>query len=376
MDSAHAIKIAARSDRRNVPAQALKSGMAQQKKRADAVRPARCDIVLLVDAEAVDLRKSGLYVPDRSSVEAYLLAELRSQGLQVTALPFVAGVEATIATLRALKPRLVFNLTECVDGDRSQDAAIAGLLDLLKIPYTGSGPGGLRLARDKALSKHIAADLGVAVPRYFVIPPKGPIRNPRVPYPLIVKPQFGDGSDEVRVNSLVKNERELVQRVRVLRRRVDAPLICEEFIEGRDLYVALLGNKPDVMPAVELVIGRRGQGAPTFASYKLKNDGAYRNRWRVRWRVAKLSLNLRRDVENASRAIFHALEQRDYGRIDYRLTPDGRLVFLEANANPDLHPHAMGNNQCFAGVVWGDALRRIVNEALSRARSKKINKNK
>jgi len=376
VDSAHAIKIAARSDRRNVPAQALKSGMAQQKKRADAVRPARCDIVLLVDAEAVDLRKSGLYVPDRSSVEAYLLAELRSQGLQVTALPFVAGVEATIATLRALKPRLVFNLTECVDGDRSQDAAIAGLLDLLKIPYTGSGPGGLRLARDKALSKHIAADLGVAVPRYFVIPPKGPIRNPRVPYPLIVKPQFGDGSDEVRVNSLVKNERELVQRVRVLRRRVDAPLICEEFIEGRDLYVALLGNKPDVMPAVELVIGRRGQGAPTFASYKLKNDGAYRNRWRVRWRVAKLSLNLRRDVENASRAIFHALEQRDYGRIDYRLTPDGRLVFLEANANPDLHPHAMGNNQCFAGVVWGDALRRIVNEALSRARSKKINKNK
>ena len=376
MDSAHAIKIAARSDRRNVPAQALKSGMAQQKKRADAVRPARCDIVLLVDAEAVDLRKSGLYVPDRSSVEAYLLAELRSQGLQVTALPFVAGVEATIARLRALKPRLVFNLTECVDGDRSQDAAIAGLLDLLKIPYTGSGPGGLRLARDKALSKHIAADLGVAVPRYFVIPPKGPIRNPRVPYPLIVKPQFGDGSDEVRVNSLVKNERELVQRVRVLRRRVDAPLICEEFIEGRDLYVALLGNKPDVMPAVELVIGRRGQGAPTFASYKLKNDGAYRNRWRVRWRVAKLSLNLRRDVENASRAIFHALEQRDYGRIDYRLTPDGRLVFLEANANPDLHPHAMGNNQCFAGVVWGDALRRIVNEALSRARSKKINKNK
>ena len=376
MDSAHAIKIAARSDRRNVPAQALKSGMAQQKKRADAVRPARCDIVLLVDAEAVDLRKSGLYVPDRSSVEAYLLAELRSQGLQVTALPFVAGVEATIATLRALKPRLVFNLTECVDGDRSQDAAIAGLLDLLKIPYTGSGPGGLRLARDKALSKHIAADLGVAVPRYFVIPPKGPIRHPRVPYPLIVKPQFGDGSDEVRVNSLVKNERELVQRVRVLRRRVDAPLICEEFIEGRDLYVALLGNKPDVMPAVELVIGRRGQGAPTFASYKLKNDGAYRNRWRVRWRVAKLSLNLRRDVENASRAIFHALEQRDYGRIDYRLTPDGRLVFLEANANPDLHPHAMGNNQCFAGVVWGDALRRIVNEALSRARSKKINKNK
>lgn len=327
----------------------------------------RCDIALLVDAEAGERRRHGLFVPERSSVEAYLLRELQTQGFSAVMLPFEAGVDATIAALRALKPRLVFNLTECVDGDRSQDAAIAGLLDLLKIPYTGSGPGGLRLARDKALSKHIVADLGVAVPRYFVIPPTGPIRNPRVPYPLIVKPQFGDGSDEVRVNSLVKNERELVQRVRVLRRRVRTPLICEEFIEGRDLYVALLGKRPEVMPAVELVIGRCGRGAPAFASYRLKNDGAYRTRWRVRWRVADLSPSLRRDVERASRAIFHALEQRDYGRIDYRLTPDGRIVFLEANANPDLHPHAMGNNLCFAGLPYGKAVDRII--AAARARS-------
>jgi D-alanine-D-alanine ligase len=131
-----------------------------------------------------------------------------------------------------------------------------------------------------------------------------------------------------------------------------------------------------VMPAVELVIGRRGRGAPTFASYKLKNDGAYRSRWRVRWRVAKLSSNLRRDVETASRAIFHALKLRDYGRIDYRLTPDGRIVFLEANANPDLHPHAMGNHLCFAGVEYGAALKRIIAAAQARAMRKNINKNK
>ena len=343
---------------------------------AAAARRTSCDVALLADAEAVDRRRHGGFVPERSSVEAYLLKELRSQKLHAVMLPFEAGVEATIAALRALKPRLVFNLTECVDGDRSQDAAIAGLLDLLKIPYTGTGLSGLRLARDKALSKHIVADLGVGVPRHFVIPPKGPIRNPRVPYPLIVKPQFGDGSDEVRGNSLVKNERELAQRVRVLRKRVAAPLICEEFIEGRDLYVALLGNEPEVMPAVELVIGRRGRGAPTFASYKLKNDGAYRSRWRVRWRVAKMSRNLQRDVETASQAIFHALKLRDYGRIDYRLTPDGRIVFLEANANPDLHPHAMGNHLCFAGVEYGAALKRIIAAAQARVIRKNINKNK
>lgn len=356
--------------------------MAKQNKTttAAAARRTPCDVALLVDAEAVDRRRHGGFVPERSSVEAYLLKELRSQKLHAVMLPFEAGVDATIAALRALKPRLVFNLTECVDGDRSQDAAIAGLLDLLKIPYTGSGPAGLRLARDKALSKHIVADLGIAVPRYFVIPHRGPIRNPRVPYPLIVKPQHGDGSDEVRGNSLVRNERELRERVRVLRRRINAPLICEEFIEGRDLYVALLAGRgrsaraQEVMPAVELVIGRRGPGAPGFASYRLKNDGAYRTRWRVRWRVAKLSAGLRRDVETASRAIFQALAQRDYGRIDYRLTPDGRLVFLEANANPDLHPHAMGNNLCFAGLSYRESVRRIM--AAAQARDKKTNKNK
>lgn len=352
------------------PAAGYNFGMAQPK-----IDDRRCDIALLVDAEAGERRTSGRFVPERSSVEAYLLETLRAQRLNVIVVPFDAAVEPVIAELRALKPRLVFNLTECVDGDRRQDAAIAGLLDLLQIPYTGTGLSGLRLARDKALSKHIVADLGVGVPRHFVIPPRGAIRNPRVPYPLIVKPQFGDGSDEVRGNSLVKNERELVQRVRMLRKRVAAPLICEEFIEGCDLYVALLGTAPEVMPAVELVIGRKGRGAPEFASYKLKNDGAYRTRWRVRWRVAKLSRNLQRDVEIASRAIFHALKLRDYGRVDYRLTPDGRLVFLEANANPDLHPHAMGNNVCFAGVTYGDALKRIIGAAQLRARRKNTNKN-
>lgn len=340
-------------------------------KSGNARRDTHCDIALLVDAEAGERKPSGHFVPERSSAEAYVLEALRAQRVKVVVVPFDAAVEPTITELRTLKPQLVFNLTECVDGDRSQDAAIAGLLDLLEMAYTGTGLSGLRLARDKALSKHIVSDLGVGVPRHFIIPPRGPIRNPRVPYPLIVKPQFGDGSDEVRVNSLVKNERELTRRVRILRKRVAAPLICEEFIEGRDLYVALLGNVPEVMPGVELVIGRKGRGAPEFASYKLKNDGAYRSRWRVRWRVAKLSRNLVRDVETASRSIFHALKLRDYGRIDFRLSPDGRLVFLEANANPDLHPHAMGNNVCFAGVSYADALRRIVHAARLRAGIKK-----
>lgn len=334
----------------------------------------KCAIALLVDEETGRRLQSGRFAPDRGSMEAHILECLQANYGNVAVVPFSPGVTGTIAELRALDPGIVFNATEWVDGDRSQDAAITGLLDMLKFNYTGTGPAGMLLARDKALSKSIAAGLGIAVPRHVVLKPGARVKTGGAAFPLIVKPQFGDGSDEIRRNSVVKNERQLRERVRILRRRSTAPLLCEEFIPGRDLYVALLGNRPQVMPAVELVIGRNGASAPQFATYQLKNDGAYRTRWRIRWRPAKLNGETERKINAACRRLFHALGLRDYGRIDFRLTPDDRLVFIEANPNPDLHPHAMGNSLCFAGVRHADLICAIVEAA--RQRNKKTNKNK
>ena len=326
----------------------------------------RCEVALLVDEETGTRLQSGRFAPDRGSMEAHILKCLQAQHKTVVVVPFNPGVTETIAALRALKPGLVFNATEWVDGDRSLDAAITGLLEILKLNYTGTGPAGLQLARDKALSKTIAANLGVEVPRHFVLQAGDRVRSDGFAFPLIVKPQFGDGSDEIRRNSVVANERQLRERVRIMRARSKAPLVCEEFIPGRDLYVALLGNRPQVMPAVELVIGKKGASAPQFATYRLKNDGAYRTRWRIRWRKAQLDSETQRKINDASRRMFHALSLRDYGRIDFRLTPDNRLVFIEANPNPDLHPHAMGRDLCFAGVRHPDLIRRIVAAARSR----------
>lgn len=326
----------------------------------------RRGIVLLVDEETGARRRAGYFAPDRYSAEAYVLDALRARYRRVEVVPFHPDVTATAAELRRLDPALVFNLTEWVDGDRALDAAIAGLLDLMRLRYTGTGPDGMRIARDKALSKALVAGLGVAVPRHFVVGGKGGIRNPGVPYPLIVKPQFGDASEEIRANSVVRSEAALVKRVKAMRRRVDGPLICEEFVPGDDLYVALLGNRPDVMPPVRLTVGRKAAAAPQTATWRLKNDGAYREKWRVRWRRTKLEDGLMRKVVTASRVIFHALKLRDYARLDFRLSQEGRIVFLEANPNPDLHPHAMGINLCFAGVDHRDAVRRIVEAARRR----------
>jgi D-alanine-D-alanine ligase len=143
--------------------------------------------------------------------------------------------------------------------------------------------------------------------------------------------------------------------------------MCEQFVEGRDLFVALLGNEPRVMPPLELVIGRRGQGAPLFATGRIKNDSGYRSRWRVRYRIAKLPREVDARLVDASRRIFRALKLRDYARIDYRLTPDNELVFLEANPNPDLTRHTFGRDRCFAGVAYAELISSIVEAALARS---------
>lgn len=328
---------------------------------------ARCDIVLLVDEEVGEPSGSGRFVLERGTMEAHVLESLQEQQRKICVVPFNPELTPTIEALRALKPRLVFNLTEWVGGNRRLDAAIVGVLEMMKLRYTGAGPAAMQLARDKALAKSIVAEAGIAVAPHTLVNGRLPVSG-RLTFPLIVKPQFGDGSDEIGNGALVRSERELARRVDAIRRRTREPLICEAFIPGRDLFVALLGNEPQVMPPLELVIGRQGPGAPRFATFRVKNDAPYRTRWRVRYRQPQLPAGTMQEIGNASRRIFRALGLRDYARIDYRLTPDNKLVFLEANPNPDLARHTFGRDRCFAGVAYSTLISSIVEAALSRPR--------
>ncbi|MFN7087073.1 MAG: hypothetical protein ACK4N4_10685 [Burkholderiales bacterium] len=327
----------------------------------------RCEVALLVDAETGTRAPSGRFVLERGGMEAHVYRCLWQSYHDVAVVPFDPEVTATLAQLRALKPRIVFNITEWVDGDRRLDAAITGLLDIMKLCYTGSGSAGLQIARDKALSKKIVAELGVAVPRHFVLESEARIRNRGLPFPLIVKPQFGDGSDGIGRSSVVKTERGLQRRVRAVRARMREPLLCEEFIEGRDLFVGLLGNEPRVLAPLELVVGRAGSAAPRLATYRVKHDKRYQRKWNIRFQRARLGRKVIEEINDASRRIFHALKLRDYARIDYRLTPDNRLIFIEANPNPDLSPHTFGRDQCFAGVKYPQLIRAIVEAARNRS---------
>jgi D-alanine-D-alanine ligase len=332
-------------------------------------RPPRCDVALLVDEETGEHGPSGRFVPESDDVEEKVLRALRKRYRRVEVVPFLPSVSATVERLRKLKPRIVFNLTEWIDGDRKLDAAIAGMLEMLKLRYTGTGPDGLRLARDKALSKSVASDQGVLVPECFVVNGARRVDSNGLDYPLIVKPQFGDGSEGITKASVVYSARKLRARVQAVRARTREPAICEEFVPGRDLYVGLLGNEPRVLPPVELMVRSRHRNAPQLATYRVKNDARYRRRWRVHYRRARLAPRTRRALVDASRRIFHALKLRDYARLDFRMTPDGRLYFIEANPNPDLDPHALNRSGCFSGVPYGRLLQTIVESARRRRKA-------
>jgi D-alanine-D-alanine ligase len=318
-------------------------------------KPSRCDVALLVDEETGEYGRGGRFIPEDDDVEEKVLRALRRSYRRVEVVPFTRDRAATARWLRRLNPRIVFNLTEWLDGDRRQDAAIAKFLDALGLRYTGPGPEGLRRARDKALSKRLAAKQGVPVPG-----------RAGAGHSVIVKPRFGDASEGISNRSVVRGATAVRARVRALRRRLAQPVLCEEFIPGRDLYVGLLGNGPRVLPPVELVVRSRHRDAPRLATWRLKNDPRYRAKWKAHYRLARLDAPTMRKLADASRRIFRALKLRDYARLDFRLADDGRFYFIEANPNPDLDPYALNRNGCFAGVPYARLLRTVVESARRR----------
>jgi len=319
----------------------------------------RCDVVLLVDEETGEYSRDGRFIPEDDDVEEKVLRALRRRYRRVEVVPFTRDREATARWLRRLNPRIVFNLTEWLDGDRRQDAAIAKFLDRLGLRYTGPGPEGLRRARDKALSKRLAAGRGVPVPKAGGAGAGGL---------SIVKPRYGDASEGISNRSVARGAAARA-RAMALRKRLGQPVLCEEFIPGRDLYVGLLGNGPRMLPPVELVVRSRHRDAPQFATYRVKNDPRYRAKWGMHYRLARLDAPTLRRLAQASRRVFHALKLRDYARLDFRLGDDGRFYFIEANPNPDLDPHALNRTGCFAGVPYDHLLETIVESARRRKRN-------
>jgi D-alanine-D-alanine ligase len=279
------------------------------------------------------------------------------------------GAEKTLVALARLDADLVFNLTESYAGDDTKDMNIAAYLELLDCRYTGAGPHALYLAQDKALAKKIFAFHGIKTP-YFATSYRGKLDHSHdISFPLIVKPTSEDGSIGIDNGSVVGSVKELMERIHYIQQEFDSPALIEEYIEGREIYAAIIGNEnPEVLPMVELDLSKLPKGTPKIAGKEVKWD-----KETEAYKVTKsapaedLEESTIKRLSDTALSVYQALKLRDYGRVDMRLTKKGEVFVIEANPNPWLAStaeFAMAAKK--ADRSYTDLIREIVD--LARAR--------
>ena len=328
-------------------------------------------IVVLVDWEACRARPGGRFETLKGSEQDFIASGLQGNNREIVVLPFGEDVPTSIARLVNARPKVVFNLTASLGMDRKKAPIIATLLDLLGIPYTGSNAAGLTLCLDKAVSKLLVKNAGMETPNFITLERNGATPPANLRFPLIVKPRFGESSEFLSNRSVVRSQEKLAARVNQIFRRSDVSLICEEFIEGRDIAVCVLGNeKLLVLPPRECCRNNLTPHAPQFETHRVKHDSKYQARWGMSYSPARLSDKEMKDAVSISKRIYRLLGMRDYARFDFRLTPDGTFKFLEANSHPDLSPAPHGSfglMSAHAGIEYSTLLTRIVRMALKRS---------
>ena len=300
---------------------------------------------------------------------------LRTNGHEVHLIGLHGNLDYLLSELDAAKPDLAFNCAETFDGHAHLDYVVASVLEAKGVNYVGSPPTGLIVSRNKAMAKEILAYHGVRVTGFIVCPPgTTPTRPEHLGFPLIVKPAATDASEGIAQASVVFDDEALAARARFIHEQFDDTVIAESFVEGRELYVSLLGNGDhiDVLPLTELVFDKE-KNAPEerIATKSAKWDIAYRERRGIRNQFARpISAQAREELERTCRTAFRALALRDYARCDVRLDAEDRVWLLEANANPFIaEGHDFAEAAHKAGLDYPALMQRLTD--LAQARTKR-----
>ena len=265
---------------------------------------------------------------------------------------------------------LIFNLTESYAGDDTKEMHVAAFLDILDIPFTGAGPHAVILAQDKSIAKKMFAFYGIKSP-YFATAWRGTIDHAHdIAFPLIVKPTSEDGSIGIGADAVVNSVKELMERISYIQSEFDSPALIEEYIEGREIYAAILGSyeSAHALPLVELDLSKLPKGVPRIASQDVKFD-----KDTEAYKLTKSAIAEDLDEETETRLTeiaikaYRAVKLRDYGRIDMRLSSKGEIYVIEANPNPWLssgQEFAMAARK--SGLSYTQMIGEIVDLAMAR----------
>jgi D-alanine-D-alanine ligase len=276
---------------------------------------------------------------EQKPTEADVLECLQRLGHDVETLAVFDNVMHIVEKLKACAPDIVFNLSESFHHDRSHEPNIPALLELMKVRYTGSGPDALLLCKDKALAKKVLAYHRVRVPSFVVSHRLSPLRRlKRFTYPAFVKPVGEESSDGISKASFVRDEGEAIERMRYLHQKFECDVLIEAYIEGRELYVSVLGNRRlTVFPPREIFFENVPEDAPKFATYHAKWNESYRKKWGItNGPATELPPAIQENLRKLARNVYRCLKIRGFGRLDVRLSPNGELYVIEANPNPSL----------------------------------------
>ncbi|MEZ6194684.1 MAG: ATP-grasp domain-containing protein [Planctomycetota bacterium] len=298
-----------------------------------------------------------------------VISHLRKLGHEVR----VLGVGGELGPIRdaidEFQPHLAFNLLDDFDGEIFFDQNVVSYLELLGVPYSGCNPRGLILARDKALSKKILTYHRIPVPGFAVFRRGRKVTRPsRLEYPLIVKSLVEQASAGIAQTSVVYDDEALRERVVFVHERVGTDAIAESYIEGRELYVGVLGNyRLQVLPVWELLFGNLPERAPRIATAKVKFDVDYQEARGITNAAADdLDPVLARRIQDIAKRTYRVLDMNGYARIDIRLSADGSPRVLEANPNPQLAwGEEFAESAQRAGYDYSSLIQRIVSLGLA-----------
>ena len=305
---------------------------------------------------------------DKKEVEEEVAEALAKLGHNAT-LHVLDGSLKSLHALSRMDSDLVFNLAESFAGNDLADYCIAAYLELIEKRFTGSGSHGLLYAQDKGVAKKILEFHGIHTP-VFARSYRGRLDfSHDLEFPVIVKPAREDGSIGIEFNAVVSSIRELMERIDWLHANFDSPVLIEEYVEGREMYVGILGNdNPVALPVVELDLSKLPEGRPRIAGAEVKwgkGTRAYRD---TKSTVpGDLSDDVVSLLQTTALAAYQALELRDYARIDMRLRPDGRVAVIEGNPNPWLASKAefvMAARK--SGRTYTQLIEEIIELALAR----------
>lgn len=302
-------------------------------------------------------------------MEHDVLGGLEALGHAVKVLPLEDEMVPIRAAIEEWQPHIVFNLLMSFHNVGIYDAHVVSYLELLKTPYTGANPRGILLASDKGLSKKVLTYHRIRVPAFAVFRKGGPPKRPKkLDFPLIVKSDTEHASEGIAQASVVHDDAALVERVEFIHRTVHTNAIAEQYVEGRELTLGVLGNsRLTTLPIWEMTFESLPKGHEPIITERMKTNLEYQKKVGL---MAGGATNLeepkRAEIRHTAKRVYRALNLSGFARIDLRLAPDGRLYVLEANPNADLCTQEdLARSAASVGIEYPQLIQKILNLGLS-----------